>query len=78
MTTEPDIYDPNRQMTVICHADEIPQTFASEAEEQAWWSTHELSEELWARHASVPDEDLPPVRGDGASSPAIPNAHLQR
>jgi hypothetical protein len=29
--------------------DEIP-NFMSEAEEAEWWSTHELSEELWRQH----------------------------
>ena len=35
--------------------DEIP-SFASEAEESAYWQTHALSEELW--------ETLPPVPED--------------
>jgi hypothetical protein len=29
--------------------DEIPR-FRSEAEEAAWWATHELSDELWQRY----------------------------
>jgi hypothetical protein len=33
----------------VCGLDEIPQ-FATEAEEAAWWSTHELSAELWRRY----------------------------
>ena len=54
-------YDPNREMTVIHSMDEVPD-FASEAEEAAWWATHELSEELWRSLPRMPDHDLPPVR----------------
>ena len=41
--------------------DEIP-SFASEAEESAYWQTHALSEELWDTLPPVPEDELPPPR----------------
>jgi hypothetical protein len=54
------IYDPNRPMTIIHSLDEIP-AFTSEAEEAAFWATHEFSDELWHALPQVPEDELPPV-----------------
>jgi len=48
-------------MTVIHSRDEIP-VFASEAEETAFWATHEIADDLWDRLPTVPEEELPPAR----------------
>jgi hypothetical protein len=47
-------------MNVICSLDEIP-ACASEADEAAFWDTHEMSDELWDSLPSAEDE-LPPPR----------------
>ena len=46
-------------MTIVHQLDEVPQ-FAGECEEDAFRSTHELSEQLFAQAAWAPDEALPP------------------
>jgi hypothetical protein len=48
-------------MTIVHSLADIP-TFASEAEENAYWQTHALSEELWATLPPVPEDELPPPR----------------
>jgi predicted DNA binding CopG/RHH family protein len=48
-------------MTTVHSQEEIP-AFASEAEEAAFWATHELADNLWDRLPRVPDEELPPAR----------------
>lgn len=48
-------------MTVIHSRDEIP-AFASEAEEAAFWATHEIADDLWDRLPAVPEDELPPAR----------------
>ena len=48
------------RMTTIHSVDEIP-AFASEAEEAAFWATHEIGDDLWERLPPVPEEDLPPA-----------------
>lgn len=35
----------HNERTIVCAVDDIPE-FASEDEERAWWSTHDLSPEL--------------------------------
>ena len=50
-------------LTPLSRWEEVPQ-FASEAEEQAFWSTHTLGEPLLEQFAPVPvqgDDDLPPA-----------------
>jgi predicted DNA binding CopG/RHH family protein len=48
-------------MTVIHSREEIP-AFASEAEEAAFWATHEIADDLWDRLPAVPEEAMPPAR----------------
>lgn len=50
-----------RGMTPLRDPSDIP-VFASEAEERAFWDTHELTEEFLERMGPVPDDELPPVR----------------
>ncbi len=50
-----------RQMTTIQSWDDVP-TFASEAEEAAYWATHDLGEGLLAQMGPVPEGALPPHR----------------
>ena len=50
-----------RQLTTIQSWDEVPK-FASEAEEAAYWATHELGERLLAQMGQVPEGELPPPR----------------
>jgi predicted DNA binding CopG/RHH family protein len=48
-------------LTVIQNMDEIP-AFASEAEEHAFWATHELSDQLWERAEPLEPGELPQPR----------------
>jgi uncharacterized protein (DUF4415 family) len=53
-----------RALTAVNRWEDVPQ-FASEAEEQAFWSTHTLGEPLLEQFKPVPvagDTDLPPAR----------------
>lgn len=50
-----------KKLTTIHRLEEIP-TFANEAEEQAFWSTHELSDELWDQAEPFGPDELPPPR----------------
>jgi predicted HicB family RNase H-like nuclease len=52
--------DPDNRIEVDS-ADQIPH-FETEAEEQAWWETHALSETFWRTAKPVPEDQLPPVR----------------
>jgi hypothetical protein len=47
--------------TAIDSADQIP-AFHTEAEEQAFWATHTLSDRMLDQAEPIPEEDLPPVR----------------
>jgi len=49
------------RMTVVHSWDEVP-TFASEAEESAFWATHQLDEVLLAQMTPEADESLPAPR----------------
>lgn len=50
------------QRREILHSlDNIP-TFATEAEEAAFWDAHDLGEEVVARMGPLPADVLPPVR----------------
>ncbi len=52
-----------RARKTVVHAwEEVPKTFASEAEESAFWATHELGEELLDRMGSDVDPRLPSPR----------------
>jgi predicted DNA binding CopG/RHH family protein len=48
-------------LTVIHSMDEIP-AFAGEAEEHAFWATHELSDALWEAAEPLEPGDLPAPR----------------
>ncbi len=50
-----------RAMTIIRSLDEVP-AFSSEADEAAFWATHELSDELLAHMEAVPEAVLPRPR----------------
>jgi hypothetical protein len=52
---------PKRPMTTIHRVEDIP-SFATEAEEHAFWATHELSEDLWEQAEQIEPSELPPVR----------------
>ena len=49
------------RLTVIHHMEEIP-AFASEAEEHAFWATHELAPELWEGAEPLEPDELPAPR----------------
>jgi hypothetical protein len=46
---------PERRLTLIHSLDEIPE-FATEAEERAFWETHEVSDELAAQAEPLPED----------------------
>ena len=50
-----------RPMTIVRGWDEVP-TFATEAEEAAFWDTHELGNELLEQMGPERDPRLPPPR----------------
>jgi hypothetical protein len=52
---------PMRRMTIVGSWDEVP-SFSSQAEEAAFWATHELSEELLAKMGPLGEPVLPPPR----------------
>jgi hypothetical protein len=52
---------PASPMITIHSIDEIP-AFGSEAEEVAFWATHEIADALWKRLPVVPDDELPTAR----------------
>ena len=78
MTHETESFDPTRRMTVIHSMADIPTAFDTEAEEQTWWSTHELDEALWDSLPSISDTDLPPKRRQDATRSSIRKARSER
>jgi hypothetical protein len=54
--------DEDDPRAAVDRADQIP-SFASEADEAAWWDEHHLSEKFWRTAERVPAGELPPVRG---------------
>lgn len=50
-----------KRLTAIHHLEDIP-AFTSEAEEHAFWATHELSDALWDRAEPLEPEELPRSR----------------
>jgi hypothetical protein len=52
---------PKRQLTTIHRREDIP-AFTSEAEEHAFWATHELSDALWDQAEPFGADELPPPR----------------
>src|SRR5437763_7070342 len=48
-------------LTTVHQLEDIPQ-FASEAEEHAFWATHELDEALWEQAEPFGPDELPPPR----------------
>jgi len=59
-----------RRPKVTLHSFEGIPSFANEAEEAAFWDSHELGEEIVARMEPVPEGVLPPAR-PGTTSVAI-------
>jgi predicted DNA binding CopG/RHH family protein len=51
----------DQRMTTVRSWEEVP-SFESEAEESAFWATHDLSDELLARMKPDADPELPPPR----------------
>lgn len=52
---------PGRALTPITDPSQIPE-FASEDEASAFWATHEITDELWAKlEPPAGDEPLPPT-----------------
>lgn len=49
------------KLTMIHRLEEIP-AFRSEAEEHAYWATHELSPDLWERAEPFEPDELPTPR----------------
>lgn len=52
---------PAKQFQVVNRLDDIPD-FANENEEDEFWSTHTLSDELWDADDPLADQELPAVR----------------
>lgn len=50
-----------KKLTTIQRIDEIP-AFTNEAEEHAFWATHELSSALWDQAQPLAPGELPPSR----------------
>lgn len=48
-------------LTTVHHLQEAP-TFGSEAEEHAFWATHDLSDALWDQAEPLAPAELPPPR----------------
>jgi len=48
-------------MTSLHSLDDIP-TFTSEAEEAAFWATHEIGDDLWGQLPAAPENELPAAR----------------
>ena len=48
-------------LTTVHQLEDIPQ-YASEAEEHAFWATHELDEALWDQAEPFGPDELPPPR----------------
>jgi len=50
-----------KSLAIIHRIEDIP-PFANEAEEHAFWASHELSDELWSRAEPLRPDELPPPR----------------
>jgi hypothetical protein len=50
-----------KSLAIIRRLQDIP-SFANEAEEHAFWASHELSDELWSRAEPLKPDELPPAR----------------
>ena len=74
MTRAFETYDPDREVTVVRTVAEIPASFTTEAEEQTWWSTHELGDEIWESQPPISSDELPPVRGEEGGPQAVAKA----
>jgi len=48
-------------LTTIHRLEDIP-AFAGEAEEHAFWATHEMSDDLWEQAKPLGMDELPPPR----------------
>ena len=59
---------PKRPLATIHRVEEIP-PFSDEAEEHAFWATHELSDDLWGRAEPLEADELPPPRP--ATTPVV-------
>src|SRR5690348_16680951 len=62
---------PRRRMMTITSWDEVP-AFANEAEESAYWGTHDLGQALLDQMQPVPLDgggELPPARPDNLPAP---------
>lgn len=57
-----------KMLTTIHNLDEIP-AFADERDEHEFWSTHQLSDELWDQAAPLEPDELPPPRT--ATTPVV-------
>lgn len=57
-----------KTMTTIHNLEEIP-AFTDEREEHEFWSTHELSDDLWDRAEPLEPDELPPPRT--ATTPVV-------
>ncbi|MBI4492712.1 MAG: ribbon-helix-helix protein, CopG family [Chloroflexi bacterium] len=55
-------------LTTIRRLEEIPE-FRDEAEEHAFWASHELSDALWSQAEPLAPEELPPPRP--ATTPVV-------
>lgn len=69
---------PAKQLEVVNHLEDIP-NFADEDEEDEFWSTHTLSDELWEAADPLADKELPPTRPRTHTVPVeLDNATLGR
>ena len=55
------IMTPSKHMTTIYRIQDVP-AFMKEAEEHAFWATHEMSDGLWDRAEPLEPGELPPAR----------------
>jgi len=49
------------RFTTVARLEDIP-NFETEAEEHAFWETHEFGDELWEQAEPFAPDELPPVR----------------
>ena len=54
-----------RKLAIVYRLEDIP-NFANEAEEHAFWATHELSDALWDEAPPFAPGELPPPRSGTA------------
>ena len=55
---------PKKRLTVVHRLEDIP-AFATEAEEHAFWASHELSEALWEQAELLEADELPTPTHEG-------------